>query len=130
VLSRQQCAADFEHQYMGSPANVIKSVLLGKADAGVVFGTELEKEPAEVRQQLRMVLATPKIAPHPLSTHPRVPQAAQDAVTRSILSLASKAGGAQLLRSLRLASPVKADYERDYRTLEEVDVHGLSNWGE
>ena len=129
-MSRQQCKANFEREYMGSAANVIKSVLLGKADAGVAFGTELEKEPEEIRNRFRTILATPKIAPHPLSAHPRVPRSVQEAVKRSVLSCASEPGGENVLSSLRLSSPVEADYARDYRSLEEVDVKGLSNWGD
>jgi len=130
VLSQQKSIVWFEKEYAGSAGNVVKSVLLGKTDAGATFTPELEKEPAEVRSKLRTVLETPKISSHPLCAHPRVPRSAQEAVKKAALAIAATPEGAELFRNIRLPSPVAAEYERDYRPLEEVDVKGLSNWGE
>lgn len=129
-MSKQKSKIWLEHEYTGSTANVIKSVLLGKADAGATFISELEKEPEEIRSQIRTVLVTPQIAPHPLCAHPRVPRAVQEAVKTAVFALASEANGAQLLKTLRLEAPVVANYEKDCRGLEEVDVKGLSEWGQ
>ncbi len=120
----------FEKEYSGSTANVIKSVLLLKAEAGATFNTELNKEPPEVIEQIRTIAATRKIPSHPLAAHPRVPQAFRVAVQEAVLALAATPTGAELLSKLRLASPLAADYERDYQSLEEVDVKALSRWGE
>lgn len=128
-MSKQKNIFTFGREYSGSTSNVIKSVLLGKADAGATFVTELEKEPIEIRDQIRTLLVTPQIAPHPLCAHPRIPAAAQAAVRRAVLAIAAEAKGAELLKTLRMGSPIPANYARDYESLEEVDVKGLSNWG-
>lgn len=120
----------YEQEYSGSTANVIKSVLLQKADAGVTFNTELDKEPPDILAQIRTIAETRKIPSHPLAAHPLVPQAVRHAVQKAILALAETPMGVELLPRLRLGTPVTADYERDYRPLEEVDVKKLSNWGE
>ena len=73
---------------------------------------------------------TPEIAPHPLSAHPRVPRSAQEAVKKATLAIAATSEGAELLKTLRLGAPVAADYGRDYRHLEEIDIKGLTNWGQ
>lgn len=108
---------------------MIKSVVLGKVDAGAVFVTELEMEPKDIQEQLRTIVVTQKVAPHPLCAHPRVPRIVQEAVREAVLAFSATPEGAELLKKIRLTSPVTADYEKDYKSLEEVDVKGLSDWG-
>lgn len=121
---------DFFSIFAGSTSNVIKNVLLGKADAGAVFVTDLEMEPKELQAQLQPIVVTQQVAPHPLCAHPRVPRSVRETVKKAVLSLAEAPEGAELLRKVRLAAPVAADYERDYKSLDQIDVKGLSNWGE
>ncbi len=121
---------NFISVFSGSANNVIKNVVLGKVDAGAVFVSELEMEPKEIQEQLRPLVMTRKVAPHPLCAHPRIPPFEQEAVRKAVLAIAKTDDGAKLLRSLRLTSPVLADYAKDYRALEVIDVRGLANWGE
>lgn len=130
LLGRHKDKLKFTREYAGSTRNVILNVLLGKSDAGAVFIPELERESADTRKQLREVLVTPEIAPHPFSAHPRIPRTAQEAVKRTTLSIAATADGAELLKTLRMEAPVAADYARDYRRLEDIDIKGLTNWGQ
>ena len=120
----------FTREYAGSTRNVIINVLLGKSTAGAVFIPEMERESEDTRKQLRAILVTPEIAPHPLSAHPRIPRTAQEAVQKATLAIAATNDGAELLRTLRLGAPVAANYDRDYRTLEEIDITNLTNWGQ
>ncbi len=129
LLAKQGKPLSYESTYAGSTSNVIKSVLLGKSTAGAVFLPELERESVENRNQLRSIVETPKIAPHPLSAHPRVPQPVREKVKKAILEIASDKEGAELLRSVRLPAPVAADYRQDYRSLELIDVKSLTDWG-
>jgi phosphonate transport system substrate-binding protein len=129
LLGEQGKKLSFTREYAGSTRNVIINVLLGKSAAGAVFIPELERESEDTRRQLREIMVTLEIAPHPLSAHQRVPRAAQDAVKKATLAIAATADGAELLKTLRLAAPVAADYGRDYQHLEEIDIKGLTNWG-
>ncbi len=130
MLGQPGVHLSFTREYAGSTRNVIINVLLGKSAAGAVFLPELAREPEDTRQQLRAIMVTPEIAPHPLSAHPRVPLKVQKAVTRATLAIADTPAGAQILETLRLGAPVAADYNRDYRMLEEIDIMGLTNWGQ
>lgn len=130
LLAKHGTKLSFDTEYAGSTRNVIINVLLGKSDAGSVFVPEMERESAETRGQLREIAATPEIAPHPLSAHPRVPRAVQEAVQQAALGIAATADGAALLKTIRLEAPVAADYARDYLALEEIDVKGLTHWGQ
>jgi phosphonate transport system substrate-binding protein len=130
LLGEHKHKLSFTREYAGSTRNVIINVLLGKSAAGAVFIPELERESENTRQQLREILVTPQIAPHPLSAHPRVPRTAQEAVKKATLAIAATSEGAELFKALRMAAPVAADYERDYQSLEEIDIKGLTNWGQ
>jgi phosphonate transport system substrate-binding protein len=103
---------------------------LGKSDAGAVFLPELVSESEDTRSQLREIVATSEFASHPLSAHPRVPLVAQEAVQKATLAIAATKDGAELLKTLRLEAPVAADYARDYRAMEAIDVKGLTDWGQ
>ena len=129
VSKEQRGKLNFFHEFSGSTDNVIKSVILGKVDAGAVFVPDLEMKPKEIREQLRPLLVTRKIAPHPICAHPRVSRSVQEAVKRAVLAVAATPEGAELLKKIRLPSPVAANYEKDYKSLETIDVKGLSDWG-
>ncbi|GAM10793.1 ABC transporter, phosphonate, periplasmic substrate-binding protein [Geobacter sp. OR-1] len=129
LLAKHEQPLSFASNYAGSTRNVIKSVLLGKSAAGAVFIPELEREPKENQEQLHSIIETPKIAPHPLSAHPRVSQEVQDRIIRAILEIASDKNGAELLRAIRLPAPVVADYRKDYQPLEIIDIRALTDWG-
>lgn len=129
LLGRHRDKLAFTKEYAGSTRNVIINVLLGKSDAGAVFIPELARESEDTRKQLREILVSPEIAPHPFSAHPRVPRSEQERVKKVMLAIAGTADGAELYREVRMASPVAADYTRDYRRLEEIDIKGLTNWG-
>jgi phosphonate transport system substrate-binding protein len=130
LLGKQGDKLSFTREYAGSTRNVIINVLLGKSAAGAVFIPELERESEDTRRQLRALLMTPEIAPHPFSAHPRVPRNVQDAVTRATLAIAATRESAELFKTLRMGAPVAADYDRDYRRLEEIDIKRLTNWGQ
>lgn len=130
LLGQHKDKFTFTREYAGSTRNVIINVLLGKSDAGAVFIPELARETEDTRKQLREILVTPEIAPHPLSAHPRVTRSAQEAVKKATLAIAASADGAELFKTLRMAAPVAADYGRDYKRLEEIDIKGLTNWGQ
>ncbi len=118
----------YKSLFAGSSSNVLKMVQLGKADAGATLDVELER--IKDASFFRPILKTDKMAPHPLAAHPRVPKQAQDAVRQAILGWSDDPAAQQQLKAIRMAKPVSADYDRDYRELETMDVRSLSQWGE
>jgi phosphonate transport system substrate-binding protein len=130
LLADRKNALTYTNEYAGSTKNVIFNVLLGKSDAGGVFVPELSMESEDTRNQLREIVETPEIAPHPLSAHPRVPRKIQEAARKAVLAMAAHSENTELFRKLRLAEPVAADYNRDYRALEVINIKELTNWGQ
>jgi phosphonate transport system substrate-binding protein len=90
----------------------------------------MDREPATTRSQLREIVETPLMAPHPLSANPHVSRQTREAVIKAVLAMAATPDGAELLKTLKLADPVVADYQKDYAFLEAIDIKGLTNWGQ
>jgi phosphonate transport system substrate-binding protein len=123
LMSREKTAQNFQAQNTGSTRNVLKAVVLGKADAGASLDVALDAEPAELRDQLRPLATTRGMAPHPLSAHPRVDGALRRRIVEAVLAMRASPADLALLASVRLTDPVEADYARDYRLLEEELPH-------
>lgn len=123
VLSRGRVSPlDFQPLFAGSSANVFKTVELGKAAAGATLDSDLAALSPDQAILFRTIFTTPPIASHPLAAHPRVEAGVREAVAAAVLAIGAEPVNAALLTMIRLAEPVRAEYERDYRPLEEVDV--------
>jgi phosphonate transport system substrate-binding protein len=120
ALKKQGAPIRFDYEFAGSSRNVLKTVMLGKADAGASLDVDLEREPPEVSDGVRTILKTAPMAPHPISVHPRVPEPVRGRITRAVLAMKGTPEGDALLASIRMGEPVKADYQRDYAALESV----------
>ena len=112
--------------FAGSSSNVYKSVLLGKSAAGAVLDVDFDAQPEDVKVQLAPLVRTPKMAPHPISAHPRVPKQLQQALAAVVLKMGQTEEGKKLLRTVQLSDPVPADYTRDYKVLEKMDYDALT----
>jgi len=126
VLSQQTVRLNLKQLFAGSSSNVYKSVLLGKSAAGAVLDVDFDAQPEDVKAQLTPLVRTPKMAPHPISAHPRVPKQLQQALEAAVIKMGSTAEGKKLLRAVQLSDPVPADYARDYKVLEKMDYDALT----
>jgi phosphonate transport system substrate-binding protein len=120
---------DFNVAFTGSTINVAKSVLLGKAEAGATLDGALAADLPDALSELRPVLETPPVASHPLAIHPRIPVAVRERIAAAALALAGSEEGRALLASVRLESPVRADYARDYSQFDAIDFARLDTQG-
>lgn len=124
-MSKSEKDLNLKRLYEGSTKNVFKSVIIGKAVAGVTLDVDLRNEDPDVVDQLKVIMKTSDIPSHPLSAHPRVPPNVREALIRAILKLGKQTEEAAMLRNVRLMDPMRADYARDYRGLEEMDIEKL-----
>ncbi len=129
ALSLQNEKMSFDTDYSGSTKNVIMQVLLGKADAGVSVGPAINRDTKDIPGQLRILMESSAIPAPPLCAHPRIPEMVQAAVRKGIFTLAETPEGKKLMGQVRMPAPMVADYERDYKALQSMDVKLLSNWG-
>jgi phosphonate transport system substrate-binding protein len=108
--------------YVQTHSNVYRQVLRGKALAGGGVNNTLLQESEAVRNELRVLMETPGVAPHPLAAHPRVPHKLAQALADAFLRLSGDPAGQVLLKEVFIANPVRADYARDYRPLEQYKL--------
>jgi phosphonate transport system substrate-binding protein len=108
----------FSSRYYVTHGNVYRHVIAGDVIAGSGVNATLAAERPETRHELRVVYQTPGTAPHPLSAHPRVPKREREAIIAGILRMQQDSDGRQLLKSVHILQPVRADYARDYAPLE------------
>jgi phosphonate transport system substrate-binding protein len=109
----------FTPLYAKTHTNAYRQAIVGKAAAAGGLRATLEKEPPEVRANLRVLLETPGAPPHPLSAHPRVPIKVQQAVRAAMLKLAGDTALREFYQDIPMAQPVAADHARDYQPLEK-----------
>lgn len=119
IISQEVAMRTFQPQNTGSTRNVLKAVVLGKADAGASLDVAIEAESAELRDQLRTLISSRPMAPHPLSAHPRVEEGVRRRIAEAVLAMREAPADRALLASVRFTDPVLADYARDYQMLED-----------
>ncbi len=122
ALLQEKGKIRFAPRYVMSHSNVYRSVILGKTAAGGGVNKSLDTEPEEVKSQLRVIFRTPEHAPHPFCGHTRVPQALRRSVVDAIMRLAADKGNLDMMKKVQMASPVEANYERDYQPLEKLNL--------
>lgn len=108
--------------FVKTHGNAYRHVITGLAAAAGGIRSTLEREPPEVRAQLRVLFETPAVAPHPLAVHPRLPVAHRQALRDAWLELAQTEEGRALLKAVQMPHPVAADYQRDYAPLERLHL--------
>ena len=116
---REHQKLNFTPRYVGTHGNVYRHVVLGQSVAGGGVNLSLAREPAALRDKLRVLYKTEAVPAHPIAVHPRVPPAICKALVDAITALSTEPKGRELLRGIPLTQPVEADYGRDYRFLEE-----------
>lgn len=122
ALLSKRFGLHFEPVYVGTHSNAYRQVLLGRAAAcGGVYRT-LRKERPEVQEALRVIYEAPSTITHAVMAHPRVPEDVREGVRKAILALKDSEQGRRMLASVFLPEPVAANFERDYRPLEALDL--------
>lgn len=121
ALLTEQMKIRFNTYYVDAHNEVYRHVIRGEAAAGGGVRQTLDREPPELREQLRVLYETPPTTPHVLSAHRRVPARVRKLVLQTILQLGAGEERA-LLDPVQLTDPVKADYQRDYQPLQQLGL--------
>jgi phosphonate transport system substrate-binding protein len=117
TLLREREGLEFRARYVHSHSNSYRHVYTGQAlAAGGVLST-LRRQPAAVRDELKVIYQTPDHPPHPIAVHPRVPPGLRKQVQEALLALPATEAGRRLLAAIQMPLPGKADFARDYAPL-------------
>ena len=114
----------FSPVYVGTHQNVYRHVLLGEEAAGGGIESTLEREPASVRNRLRVLYTTPDTPSHPVAVHPRVPREVREKFVLALRALGRNEAGRKLLADVDLEELQPADFANDYQPLEKLKLNG------
>ena len=106
--------AQVDAVYVRTHTNAYRHTLRGLSVAAGGVRSTLEREPAEVREGLRILVETPGAAPHPFSAHPRVSKEMRERIRAAWLVMAKDPTLQESLRAIPMPRPVAADQVRDY----------------
>jgi phosphonate transport system substrate-binding protein len=120
ALLHEQHKVPFQSVYARTHTNAYRQVLVGRAAAAGGIRATLDREPDEVRKQLRVLMETPAVPPHPLAVHPKVSPALRLALGKAFERWRGDAAGQALLQGIQMPRPVAASYARDYAPLEKL----------
>lgn len=118
----------FTPRYVKTHQNVYRHIIMGDVAAGGGIRTTLERESDAVQEKLRVMFETVGVAPHPLVAHPRVAPQLRERIVSEIMAMGADADR-PLLAAVGLTVPMRADYARDYQSLEKYNfqrfvIHG------
>jgi len=112
---------DIKTHYVKSHDSVYLNVVTGMAAAGGGVQKTLDQQPAQVREQLRVLHRTVGVEPHPLAVHPRVPAGVAARLEQALLSLGEDERGRALLSRVPIKKIGPARIE-DYTPLNSLGL--------
>jgi phosphonate transport system substrate-binding protein len=113
---------DVNPVFVKTHSNVYRTVINKDALAGGGVNNTLDNEAPEVRQQLRILFETPAYTPHPIATHPSIPNEIRDKFLRAMLKLTQDEEGQKLLDGINLHKPQSVSYVKHYKILESLQL--------
>lgn len=119
---REQVKIDFTSRYLGNHDNVYRHVVHGFSVAGGGVNTTLARQPQGLQDNLRVLFQVPAVASHPVAIHPRVSGEVRSKVIDTITGWADNPQRQAMLKAVQLQHPVAASYEKDYYSLEELNL--------
>ena len=116
---------DTQAVFVKTHTNVYRGVQQGDVAAGGGVNNTLIRELPNLQSELQVLYETPGFRAHPISAHPRVPVAQQNAVRDAFLALASKPEGQAMLNKAQLPNPLAVDHAKDYLPLEKLGLEAF-----
>lgn len=108
-------------RYVKSHDSVFFNVVVKQADAGGAIQRTLNKQKDKIKDQIKVIYRTEKIAPHPFASHPRVNEAAVMSVQKSLMAMSKDEIGNQFLTKIPMKKMGLATL-KDYALLEQLGL--------
>ena len=121
VELRNDHQLDFTPLYAETHDSVYLSVISGKCVAGCGVMSTFNQQEDRVKDQLRVIYTTRKLAPHPVVSHPRVPAEVVARVQRAFYEVSQAPCWEHLLAHVPMNTPGPAT-RKDYEELEKLGL--------
>lgn len=112
---------DVKPRYVKTHDSVYLNVLLGKTEAGGGVQKTLNQQPQEYQDALKVIHTTKKVATHPFSVSPNVPDDVKNAVRSAFLKLGQNEKDRQLLKKIPVKQIGSASMD-DYLPLKKMNL--------
>ncbi len=107
-------ATHLDPLYVQTHSSVYLNVLLGLAEAGGGVQKTLNSQAENIRNNLRIIYKTRKVAPHPFAAHSRIPETVRKQVQTALLAMKDNLENQQLLTQIpikQIGPASMKDYE-------------------
>lgn len=111
-------------RYVKTHGSVYLNVVLGEADAGGGVQKTLMQQDPEIRDVLRVLYETERVASHPISVHPRVPERVKELVKNAFFSMSLTQHGQKLLSNIPINEVGLAEM-KDYMPISRLGLGAL-----
>lgn len=125
-----QAGIKINSKYVRTHENVYRAVAFGDVKAGGGINSTFDREPEQLRNELKILFTTANYKSHPFSAHPRVSAKVRKQVVNAFLEISAIEAGKALLDDIQIPQPVTADYRRDYASLEKLGLEKFVVAGE
>lgn len=107
--------------YVKTHSSVYLNVIVKQTAAGGGVQKTLNQQRTNIKGALRVLHKTPKVAPHPLAVHPRVPKKIQKLIKKTFLKLGDNPVGKSLLAKIPMKKVGEAKMS-DYTPLNKFKL--------
>lgn len=104
---------------MRTHTNVYLAVANDKEAIGGMILSTLQREDQRFAKGVKILFQTAEHAPHPISSHKSIRKDEQMKVQSALIALSKYPDLQKSLKAARISQPVPANYERDYKHLEQ-----------
>lgn len=108
--------------FVKNHSNVYRAVIAQDMLAGGGVNNTLESEAPEVQSQLRVLYETQAYTPHPVITHPSIPEEVRQRFFKAMLRLMQDDEGKKMLDQVNLTKPQAVTYAKHYKVLESLKL--------
>ena len=105
--------------YVRTHTNVYLAVANDKEAIGGMILSTLQREDQRFAKGVKILFQTAEHAPHPISSHKSIRKDEQMKVQSALIALSKYPDLQKSLKAARISQPVPANYERDYKHLEQ-----------
>lgn len=118
LLARSELADKFQlkykPKYVRSHTSVYLNVVTGQVDAGSGVQKTLQKQRDNIKESLKVIYKTQKVATHPIAAHSRMPKLDQEKITKVLLALGDSKEGMKLIGNIpmkKIGAAKLSDYD-------------------
>ena len=119
VIKRDIRTLKTTSRYVGSSSNLYRNVEIGETAAGGTLDIVFAKDAPDLNQKFHTIYTTEPLSPHPISALSSVPAEVRRLVIEVVLKYAANKDYQSLLERIGMQEPVLADYDKDYKPLEQ-----------